>query len=316
MGYLIYQFLLELKIIQRITHCRGGGDLFTIDLGTPASGFELNDILISNGAIIEAFTAPDGIEGAREVHLRVEFPTHPGEGTFSIMFPAGSMTLFDDTSVENAAFTMTIFYDLAIIAPPPPDPPTPPDPNADAVATLSIVESTIAAGSAVTVNVGFDKTVTGFDISDLTTTGGVLSNFQGFDSENYTATLTLPASGSGTVTVTLAADSVVPGNNLAADSISYFTPAPVTPPSVGAAIYINPSTQVLPNVGETFTVEIKVRGVENYTSSGFSVIFDNLSIEYVSYQEGVVFHSQTRHVLYPNNLNYNEVGSKYHWYRP
>ena len=354
---------------------RGGGDLFSIDLGTPASGLEVADILVSNGASIEVLSASGGVEGAREIHLRVEFPTSPGSGTFSIMFPAGSMTLFDDTSVENDAFEMLFYYSLAIITPPPPDPPTPPDPNADAVATLSIVESTIVAGSVVTVNVGFNKTVTGFDISDLTTTGGALSNFQVFDSENYTAILTLPDSGSGMVTVTLAADSVVPGNNLAADSISYFspdavaavsisetsadagdqvtvnitfdqsvnglmashittnvgtlsnfqgsgsaysvtlilpssgmgtatvilaadsvnegnnsafdfvsysTPPPVTPPSGGAVVYINPATLTLPAVGQTFSINVRASGVTGLTGFDIRLQYDDDIIEFVS----------------------------------
>ena len=204
---------------------RGSEDIFSIDLGAPASGLEISDILSSNGSSIETLTAFGGVEGAREIDLRVEFPTS-GSGTFNIRFPAGSMTLFNDTSIENAAFSMEFYYSLAVLPPPPPPPPDPPGPNTDAVATLSIVETSANTGGRVTVNITFDQTVNNFTLTDLSITGGILSNFSG-SGASYSAVLEIPSSGSGTIIVRLAADSVDEGNNAASDSVTYAEPVTV-----------------------------------------------------------------------------------------
>ena len=235
---------------------RGSEDLFHIDLGAPASGLEINDILISNGATIESLTTPGDVEGAREIDLRVEFPIS-GSGTFSIMFPAGSMTLFNDTSVENAAFTMQFYYSLAILPPPPPPPPDPPGPNTDAVATLSIVETSANTGDRVTVNITFDQTVNNFTLTDLSITGGILSNFSG-SGASYSAILEIPSSGSGTIIVRLAADSVDEGNNVASDSINY---AP-TPDAVATLDITQSSAETGVEVPINITFD---RTVNNFT---------------------------------------------------
>ena len=201
---------------------RGQNDLFSIDLGTPASGFDVSDVTCPGGIVV-ALTSLGGVEGAREVDLRIGFPDHPGSGSFTVIIPAGSMTLFDDTSIENPAFSMQFYYSLAIITPPPPPPPDPPEPNTDAVATLSIVETSANTGDLVPVNITFDQTVNNFTLSDLSITGGILSNFSG-SGASYSAILEIPSSGSGSIIVRLAADSVDEGNNAASDSVTYAEP--------------------------------------------------------------------------------------------
>ena len=97
----------------------------------------------------------------------------------------------------------------------------------DAVADLSITQSNADTGSLVIVNITFDRAVNNFTLLDLSATSGTLSNLIG-GFGTYSATLTIPLVGIGTITVSLAADSVDEGNNASSDTITY-APPPLPP---------------------------------------------------------------------------------------
>ena len=156
-----------------------------------------------------------------------------------------------------------------------------PIPGTDAVAAVSISETSADAGDEVVVNITFDQSVNGLMLSDITTNIGTLSDFQGSGSA-YRVTLTLPSSGMGTATVILAADSVTEGNNSAFDSVSYSTPPPVTPPSGGAVVYINPATLILPAVGQTFSINVRASGITDLTGFTVHLEYNDEILEYVS----------------------------------
>ena len=87
-------------------------------------------------------------------------------------------------------------------------------------ATLTSPISSVLHSGAIRLDITFDFFVTGLQLSDFTTSVGTLSNLQG-SGRNYTVVFTLPASGIGTATVTLVADSVNQGNASASVSVSY-----------------------------------------------------------------------------------------------
>ena len=89
--------------------------------------------------------------------------------------------------------------------------------------TLTSAASSGFNGQDVELTITFPATPTGFAIGDLSTTGGTLSNLTVDPNDNkiYTADLTLPTSGTSSVTVTLAANSVQPPNTAATATISH-----------------------------------------------------------------------------------------------
>ena len=143
-----------------------------------------------------------------------------------------------------------------------------PIPGTDAVAAVSISETSADAGDEVVVNITFDQSVNGLMSSDIITNVGTLSDFQGSGSA-YRVTLTLPSSGMGTANVILAADSVTEGNNSAFDSVSYSTPVPVIPPATvvlqsNQATFSNPSGPLIQGTDHVyFLSDITVTGLNS-----------------------------------------------------
>ena len=102
-------------------------------------------------------------------------------------------------------------------------------PPADAVLDITLDATSVENGEIVNATFTFDISVGGFRRNDVSLTGapGSARGPLGDNGDNtYSMEITAPATGSGTVEVTVAADRVTPGNN--ADSAS-FTYAPPTP---------------------------------------------------------------------------------------
>lgn len=94
------------------------------------------------------------------------------------------------------------------------------------VATVTISESSIFYDETATVTVTFNTPVSGFEQHELTTDIGTLSNYFGFGltRTTFTATLTPPQTGQGTITVTVAENAVSLGNDEATATIEYAPP--------------------------------------------------------------------------------------------
>ena len=95
--------------------------------------------------------------------------------------------------------------------------------NARATATITFDDTTGESGGSTGVNIAFGESVTGLTLADLSASAGTLSNLTG-SGASWEADLAFPATGSGTVTVTLAEDSVIPQNAEAEASIDYAEP--------------------------------------------------------------------------------------------
>ena len=107
--------------------------------------------------------------------------------------------------------------------------PPPPPPLTDAVLDISVNPSSVTAGGIATVTFTFDKVVTGFTDADASVSAGATKGTLRAEGNNaWTLPITAPSAGSGTVTVSVGADVVSPGNN--ADSVQFTYTAPPPPP--------------------------------------------------------------------------------------
>ena len=124
-------------------------------------------------------------------------------------------------------------------------------------------------GQVIEIDIVFPTTPTGFVIGDLDTTAGTLSNLQGSGTE-WTVDLTLPASGTGTATVSITAGSVTPNNAAASGNVNYEPITATITPSVNRAL-----------VGTNFTFNVQLNySVTGIDTADFSV--DNGTIEGVT----------------------------------
>ena len=128
----------------------------------------------------------------------------------------------------------------------------PPPPPTDAVLDISVSPVSVTAGGIATVTFRFDKLVTGFTDSKVSvSTGATKGTLTDEGNNSWTMPITAPSSGSGTVTVSVGADVVSPGNN--ADSVVFAYTAPPPPPQTAMApgapqnvrVEITPTTAVL-----------------------------------------------------------------------
>ena len=83
----------------------------------------------------------------------------------------------------------------------------------------------------------FDKAVGGFTAADVTVSDGTKGALTDNGDNTYSMPITAPATGSGTVSVSVAADVVTPGNN--SDTISFAYTAPVVALSFGTGTIAN-----------------------------------------------------------------------------
>ena len=122
----------------------------------------------------------------------------------------------------------------------------PPPPLTDAVLDISVSPRSVTAGGIATATFRFDKPVSGFTDSKVSvSTGATKGTLTDEGNNSWTMPITAPSSGSGTVTVSVGADVVSPGNN--ADSVQFAYTAPLPPP---------PPTVMLPGAPQNVQVEI------------------------------------------------------------
>jgi hypothetical protein len=93
-------------------------------------------------------------------------------------------------------------------------------------ATITLSDTALTAGETATVSIVFSEAVTGFTTSDITVTGGSISNLNSSDNRTWTATLTpttntTNASASLSIGANAYADNA--GNNNTASSSSNLT---------------------------------------------------------------------------------------------
>ena len=129
----------------------------------------------------------------------------------------------------------------------------PPPPPTDAVLDISVSPVSVTAGGIATVTFRFDKLVTGFTDSKVSmSTGATKGTLTDEGNNSWTMPITAPSSGSGTVTVSVGADVVSPGNNADSVVFAYTAPAPPPPPiamtpgaPTGLKVELTPTTAVL-----------------------------------------------------------------------
>ena len=91
----------------------------------------------------------------------------------------------------------------------------------------TVATASITSGVPFVLTITFPISVTGFTIADMSIMNGVFSNFSG-SGDTYTVTITPPLTGSGSITVVIAANSVNEGNAAITRNIT-FTYDPNTP---------------------------------------------------------------------------------------
>ena len=102
-------------------------------------------------------------------------------------------------------------------------------PPADAVLEITVNPNSVTAGGVATVTFTFDKPVGGFTDAVVNVSAGATKGTLTDEGNNvWTLPVTAPSSGNGTVTVSVGADVVTPGNN--ADSVQFAYTAPPPPP--------------------------------------------------------------------------------------
>ena len=95
--------------------------------------------------------------------------------------------------------------------------------NARVTGTITFDDASGESGGDTGVNINFGESVSGLQLAHLSASSGTLSNLTG-SGTSWEADLDFPATGMGTVTVTLAEDSVIPQNAEAEASIDYDEP--------------------------------------------------------------------------------------------
>ena len=141
---------------------------------------------------------------------------------------------------------------------------TDPPAETDAVLQITVNPASVETSGVATVTFTFDKTVTGFSAADITISAGAKGALSG-SGASYTMPITAPSSGSGTVTVSVAADAVSPGNN--ADSISFTYAEPVTVFSFDG-MFANQNIGVGETVDWTLPEAIGGSGTYTYSLTG------------------------------------------------
>ena len=169
------------------------GEAVDIDIDSDAdiSGFTANDITVTGGTRGALTT-----NSATSYTLRVTAGS-AGMMTVSIaedVVPEGNIAASEDFTI-NARVTGTITFD----------------------------DASGESGGDTGVNIAFGESVSGLQLAHLSASSGTLSNLTGSGTA-WEADLDFPATGMGTVTVTLAEDSVIPQNAEAEASIDYDEP--------------------------------------------------------------------------------------------
>ena len=214
------------------TDIRGGEVVdFNIEFSSPVTDFVASDVIVTGGT--RGALSGSGTSWV----LRVTVDS----GTGTIVLGITEDAVSPGNVVASVSFTRT----------------------AKPTATVTFAESLVIGGQDVTATLTFSESVSGLTVGDLSVNVGTLSNFSG-SGDTYTVDVTAPATGSGTLTLTLGADSVDEGNAVVTGSVDY---APFT------ASWSNVPTGT---VGATFSAEL------NFSHRVTDFTADDLTLRRVS----------------------------------
>ena len=182
---------------------------FQFDAGV--SQFTASDIDLSVG------TAGDFTRvSARQYTLEITLPTGN----------AGSLTISVDNDVvspNNVGDTLTISYRVPTLA-------------------ISFDKASVANGREVVATFTFGRGVSGFATGDITVQNGTKGAFTRVSASEYTLVITAPATGTGQIRISVAANAVTPGNVAATRTISYLALVAVEVEFDRSVVYVGDST--------------------------------------------------------------------------
>ena len=189
------------------------------------TSYSFTDIAIAVGSVVGTVAATDADSDTLSYSLTgtdaADFAIDAdGQITVATALTHGDSYSFnvvanDGTTTKSVPVTVT-----AVAAPVIPD----------AVLTMSVSPSTVTAGGRATVTFAYDKAVSGFTDADVTVSAGATKGTLTDEGNNrWTLPVTAPSSGSGTVTVSVGADVVTPGNNAESVQFAYTAPPPSLP---------------------------------------------------------------------------------------
>ena len=220
----------------------------TIEWSESVTGFEVGDLSIDVGTL-------SNFSGSGDTYT-VDV-TAPASGT-------GMLTLTiaaDAVSVGNGAVTGSVAYQpLPTVA-------------------VTFDPTTVRNGRTTEAKIVWSESVTGFEVGDLSVDIGSLSNFSG-SGDTYTVDVEAPASGTGNIALTIAADAVGVGNAVATASVAYqplptvaitFDPASVRNGRVTEAEIVWSETVTDFSLAD---VSVDVGALSNFSGSGDTYTVD------------------------------------------
>ena len=173
------------------------GDSLTITFlfNTGVDGFTADDITLVGGTPGDFRTI-----SAREYELDVTLPDQDS-GNVSITIPNNVVTPLNAGVIANIDYVRRAELEVAF--------------DVEKAFITDIIRAVFS----------FDKDVTDFELSSLSVFGGEPVTFTEVSSSEYTLTIQVPDSGSGTVIINVEGDVVPEGNNAVSVSVPYATPS-------------------------------------------------------------------------------------------
>ena len=227
--------------VSPISVTAGGIATVTFTFDKAVGNFTDADVTVSAGATKGTLTR---VGNTNVWTMPVTAPSS-GSGTVTVSVAADAVT--PGNNADSVQFTYT--------APPPPV-------IEDAVLEITVNPNSVTAGNAATVTFSFNKSVSGFTAADVTVSAGATKGTltRVGNTNVWTMPVTAPSTGSGTVTVSVDADAVSPGNNADSVQFAYTAPPPVIEDAV-LEITVNPSSVTAGNAATvTFSFNKSVTG--------------------------------------------------------
>ena len=168
--------------------------------------------------------------------------------------PTGRFTsaTFTYTATDGNNNTVALTFTIVVTAPPPP--------VTDAVLDMSVNPQSVTAGGIATVTFSFDKAVGDFTDTDVNVSAGATKGTltRVGNTNVWTLPVTAPSAGSGTVTVSVGADVVSPGNNADSVQFAYTAPPPAMAPSApqNVRVELTPTTALVKWAAATDGVKV------------------------------------------------------------
>ena len=167
----------------------------TVTFSEPVSGFAASELTADTGELTDFSGSDSGT-----IYTATLTPPDSGSGTITLNVAQGvaQRSIGTDQDLNRAATPVKVSYEEGVDTPP-----------SALTTTITVDDTDLVGAETATVTVTFSESVSGFAASELTADTGELTDFSGSDSgTTYTATLTPPDSGSGTITLNVAADVV------------------------------------------------------------------------------------------------------------